>query len=163
MAEAYVTDTDTDLAVVRPRTIISAAIIGLVTGLIVWGLSQLIIRLIIEPVFCTTNSPSFSVCTQGGALGGNIAMVIAAAGSLFALVRVHTFRPLLVVLMSVIALWGIGSWVGAFHWYEAIFWSALLFALCYAAFAWLTQIRSFVIAVIVCLVVVIAARIIPIL
>jgi hypothetical protein len=163
MAEAYVTDSDSDIAVVRPRTIISVAIVGLVTGLIVWGLSELIIRLIITPVFCTTHSPAFSVCTQGGALGGNIAMVIAAAASLFALVRIHTFRPLLVVLMSVIALWGIGSWVGAFSWYEAMFWSALLFALCYAAFAWLTQIRSFVIALIVCTLVVLAARIIPIL
>lgn len=163
MAEAYMTDSETDIAVVRPRLIISAAIIGLVTGLLVWILSELIIRVIITPVFCTTNSPSFSVCTQGGALAGNIAMVIAAAASLFALVRIHTFRPLLVVLMSLIALWGLGSWVGPFSWYEAAFWSALLFALCYAAFAWLTQIRSFVIALIVCLVVVLAARIIPIL
>lgn len=163
MAETYMAESETDVAVVRPRTIISVAIIGLLTGLVVWGIGELIIRLIILPVFCTTNSPAFSVCAQGGSLAGNIAMILAGAASLFALVRIHTFRPLLVVLMSIITLWGLNSWVGGLAWYETLAWDVLLFGLCYATFAWLTQIRSFVFALIVCIVVVLAARIIPIL
>lgn len=163
MADEYTTEPQPKIADIRPLTMAYVALTGLILGFIAWGLTALISNYVIDPLFCRPDSANFSVCAQGGSLASNISAVFVAGFGLLALVRLGVFRPLLVALASAITLWGIGTWTGGMEWYVAVLWSGVLYALAYATYTWLSQIRSFVVALIAIIVVIAAARILPIL
>lgn len=163
MADEYTTEPQPKIADIQPLTMAYVALSGLILGFIAWGLTALISNYVIDPLFCRTDSANFSVCAQGGSLASNVALIFASGFGLLALVRLGIFRPLLVALASAITLWGLGTWVGGMEWYVALLWSGVLFALAYATYTWLSQIRSFVIALIAIIVVIAVARIVPIL
>ena len=163
MADEYTTEAQPKIADIRPLTMAYVALSGFILGLIAWGLMAVISNYVIDPLFCRADSANFSVCAQGGSLASNVAVIFASGFGLLALVRLGIFRPLLVALASAITLWGLGTWVGGMEWYAALLWSGILFALAYATYTWLSQIRSFVIALVAIIVVMAVARILPIL
>ena len=74
------------------------------------------------------------------------------------LVRIRVYRPLLVVLAVVLALWGIQSIVVVLPWYLALVGMVAVGALSYSLFAWIARLRSFVLAAIVTVVIAVLVR-----
>lgn len=154
---------NTTSAYVAPdrRSILGTVLTGLVVGLVGWLLSLAIQTWIIDPVFCRSPQ-TFAVCANGGTIGWVIAMILVSIASLLSLVRNGVFRPLLVVLASLIALWGASAWLGPLPWWQGMLWHGVLFALAYALFAWVARLSNFLIAVIITIVLIVAARLIVI-
>lgn len=134
------------------------AIVGALVGIATWLLSMLISSAVIEPLFCRSTE-TFSVCNNGGNISFSIAAVAAHIAGLFALVRTGTYRPLLVVLASVVTLWGLQVWLGNLAWFEATLFYAFVVAVSYALYAWLARIVSFGMSLAVILVVIILSRV----
>lgn len=143
------------------RSIVGTLVTGLAVGIIGWLLSLAIQMWIIEPIFCRSPQ-TFAVCANGGTVAWAIAMIIVSVASLLSLVRSGVFRPLLVVLASLITLWGVSAWLGPLPWWQAMLWHGLLFALAYLLFAWVARLSSFLLAVIISIVLIIAARLVVI-
>lgn len=143
------------------RPIIGATITGFMVGLIGWLVSMGLQMWIIEPIFCRS-AQSFGVCSNGGTIAWGVAMVIVSIIGLFGLVRGGVFRPLLVVLAALIALWGANSWLGAFEWWQSALWQGGLFAVAYGLFAWVARLMSFILALILTIVLIIGARLVVI-
>lgn len=141
------------------RSIIGVIITGLVVGLLGWMLSMAIQAWIIVPFFCRSTQ-TFSVCENGGTIGWVVAVIIVSILGLLSLVRTGVFRPLLVVLASLLALWGVSAWLGPLPWWQALLWHGALFAVAYALFAWVARLQSFLIALILTIVLIVLARVV---
>lgn len=163
MTETYVNQPRPKFAEMTVRTVVQVAILGAILGLIAWGVSALVANYVIDPLFCKAEGGNFSVCSQGGLLASNVASLLVGGLAVVALLRLGIFRPLLISLAAIITLWGIGPWMGALPWYESLIWTILLYAVAYLAFSWLARIRIFWIALLATVIVVVAARLLPIL
>lgn len=119
--------------------------IGLTTGLITWGLHQLLNKYLFTAVLC--KGVATNDCARSPEYALMVASVLGAMVGLFALVRIRAYRPLLVVIGSTIALWGFGGLFVGTLWYWALLIMAVLFGLAYALFSWLIRPRSFILAV----------------
>ena len=130
--------------------------IGGVVGLLVAG-SYLLLR---QYVFTATLCPGdeASTCLQSPVYSTIVAMVVGAITGLTLLVRARIFRPLLVILGSTISLWILVTqpMVTTLVWYWTLVAMTILFALVYGLFAWMARIRSFIVAVIVTILLVVA-------
>lgn len=136
---------------------IGAAVTGLAVGLVGWLVNMAIQAWIIEPIFCRSTQ-SFDVCANGGTISWAVALIIASIVGLLSLVRTGVFRPLLVVLATLIALWGVSAWLGPLPWWQALLWHGVLFAIAYSLFAWVARIQSFLFSLIVTIVLIIITR-----
>ena len=58
------------------------------------------------------------------------------------LVRFAVYRPLLVVLAAVVALWGLSSWLSTVGTVLTVVFTMLAYVFSYSAFAWLARIRN---------------------
>lgn len=139
------------------RQFMLVALTGLIVGGLIWALTSVISTYIFHPLMCREGN--------GGACGGVsqyseiLATIVASAAGLFSLVRLQAFRPLLVALASAISLWGVVGYTNTiFPWYSVLITAALLYAVAYLVFMWLTRIRVFLVAVLALLVLVIAIR-----
>lgn len=140
----------------EPLQLAQVAFVGAVTGAVVWLLTLLIRQIIFVPLFC--GDPNSGGCVGSAFTAGIFAGLIGAVLGLMGLVRMSVFRPLLIVLAALIALWGLGGWLSAVQWYQGLAWSVVLYAIVFTAFAWLVRPRVFGIAVGVIAVVIILAR-----
>jgi hypothetical protein len=139
------------------RQCVFIALTGLGIGIAVWILTNATSAYIFHPLMCREGN--------GGACGGVpqyseiLAIILASAAGLFSLVRLQTFRPLLIVLAGVISLWGIVGYTSVlFPWYEGLVITALLYMVACLTFMWITRIRLFWIVVVGLLIVIIAIR-----
>lgn len=161
MTESYVNQPRPKFAEMTGRMIVHVALLGMFLGLIAWGVTALVSNYVIDPLFCKADGGNFSVCSQGGLLASNLASLLVGVLGVVALLRLGVFRPLLISLAAVITLWGLGPWMGALPWYEALIWSVILYTIAYVAFSWLARVRVFWIALLATVILVVAARIIP--
>lgn len=147
-----------DMYVVATRsTVIGSAVIGLVAGALTWGLSLVLQKYFVEPVFCHTVD-SFGVCANGGTIAFNIALIITAIAAVVALVRVEGYRPLLVAIAVIATLWSANTWLGVQSWWEATLWMSFLSMLAYLVYSWIARITIFPASVLLMVIVIVAAR-----
>lgn len=130
--------------------------IGLVAGLLSWGLALLIDQYVLKSIFCQATITEQCAATTNYARG--IAMVLATGIAVFGLVKLQVFRPLLVGLGSVIALWGVWSTLSVLPIWQTALIAAVLFAVAYLFFAWIARIHSFILALVVTIIVVVGVR-----
>ncbi len=140
--------------------LISVLVVGAVTGLLTYALYFVFEHYIFTPTLCANTATNLGKCENVAALSTGFSSIIAGFVALFALVRQRTFRPLLIVLAVTIGLWNVVSLVVGLQWLIAAAVMTVLFAVAYAAFAWLSQIRSFVVSLVLVIVVVIALRVV---
>lgn len=160
MDQPTASETPSSLIDMRPATVIQVALLGVILGAISWLITLLLGRFVLDAIFCA-NEATTGVCLNTNVIAGNIALVLAAIGGVLGLVRLGVYRPMLVAIAVAITLWGVAGWVDGLMWYESLVWTIVLYALSYAALTWLVRPRTFLIAIILVLVVVIAARIVP--
>jgi hypothetical protein len=128
---------------------------GAAVGITAWLFGRLLNMWLFTPLFCRTGS---SICASAPQYANIGALILATGLGVFLLVRTQIYRPLLVGLAAALTLWGVLDGFHGVAWYLAAFVAALLFALAYGAFAWLARIRSFLVAVIVSVVLLIVVR-----
>jgi len=133
------------------------ALLGLLIGVGVWGLSWVIGQFIIDPILC--RDMALQACEDATSVAGNIAAIIGACVGLGLLLRRDVRRPVLIVAAVLVALWGLAGWLEGLSWLESLGWTAVLYALAYVAFTWLTRPRSLVAALLIAAVVVATARV----
>lgn len=132
---------------------------GAATGVLYVVLTYLIGHFIIEALYC---GPSLNVenCTNSLGTAGNIAAILVGTIGLGVMVSLRVVRPLVVVIATAITLWGLSLWTEGLAWGEIVAWSALLYALAYALFAWLCRFNATIPVVFVSLVIAVIARIV---
>lgn len=121
---------------------IQIAVLGVGLGIGAWILSAIVRNVVIVPLFC--GDPGTSACVNSSDVAANTASVIIVIAGLMGLVRLSVYRPLLIVLATLVSLWGIGAWTSSLSWFESLAWFVVLYALCYVAFSWLVRPQSFV-------------------
>ena len=128
------------------RDFLSALVCGAGVGLFVGVLYALLSTLVFGAVLCRPGQAE--QCAQAPQYAMIVAAIIGAIAGLVALARVRIYRPLFVVLFSTVSLWAAHQLVVTYPWYWASLILLALFAIAYALFAWLARIRSFVVAAI---------------
>lgn len=163
MSEKPTTETpQSDKYPLEIRPIIQLLLVGAATGALGWLLYLLTTKYFIYPVFCASPE-TFAICKNGGTIAWIIAHLVALTASVAVLARFSVYRPLLIVIATLIALWGSHSWLGGMEWYIGLLWSTILFALAIAAFGWLARSVNFLVALVGSLLVIVAVRLVLIL
>lgn len=136
--------------------LVGIAITGALTGLITIVLAYILNKFVFGAILC--RGTSLTECARTPEYAMAVAIILGAVVALFNLVRIRTYRSLLVVIAATLSLWGFTALVWNMPWYVAGIVSILLFALSYLLFAWLARIRSFVISVIAIVAMVVVTR-----
>ena len=138
-----------------PRELVGIGLTGAIVGLVVSVLMYLFTTYVFGAVLCReqgndcTNAPFYSMI---------VSMVIGDLAGLAMLARQRIYRPLLIVIAVIIALWGFHTIIAGMVWWLAGIAAAIVFALAYMLFAWLARLRNFIIAIVLTIVVIVAVR-----
>lgn len=155
MAKARVVQPEPVVTLMRIADVGRVMVIGAIIGLAAVALYFVLSKYVFTPILCGQFAGG-DRCDSTLQFANALALIFAGVAGLFALVRQRVFRPLLVVLLSTIALWQvIPAAVSLNGWLLAVF-MAVLFALAYGLFTWIVQIRSFAVAAIISVVLVVA-------
>lgn len=138
-----------------------AAIAGALMGLLVWLLNLLLQNFLFIPLFC--DSTQAQNCASGQTWAWWLAAVIIGLVSLYTLAKANIYRPLLVIIASLIAVWGMWTWLGGFTWWQAALWQAIIFALAYALFTLLARINNFLLSLAAIVAAIIVVRLVSLL
>lgn len=138
------------------RDLLGTIVTGLGIGILTSGIYFLMNRFVFAAVLCRSGSDSD--CINAPLYAMIVAMVFGAIAGLAALAALRIYRPLLIVIATSVVMWGFSSLVSTMPWYFAILIPAVLFALLYGLFAWVARIRSFVVALLVTVVLVVMLR-----
>ena len=156
VVEEPVTTRVSPLVGMPSRDFISTLLCGVGVGLIVALLAFLMNKFVFGAVLCRPQS--MTECAQAPNYAMIVAMVIGAIAGVVSLARLRVYRPLLIVLAATVALWGLNGLVSGLAWYWALLVFALLFGLAYGLFAWISRVRSFVLALVITIVMVVIIR-----
>lgn len=155
----YIAESQPSIIEIDTKTFMKVVFTGFVVGVVTWLLAFLMQKYIFQSLFC--GGDQVAACSNSVAYAGNIAAVITSILGLTALVKLAVFRPLLIVLATLVSLWGMAVWLENLSVIENIAFSGILYALAYAAYTWLARIRNAVVMVILVVVVAVATRVIP--
>jgi hypothetical protein len=139
------------------RELVATLIGGAVIGAVVVALYLLLNHFVFTAVLCRPQAPAD--CSQAPSYAMIVAQVIGVIAGIGMLVRLRIYRPLLVVLATLISLWTLQALIAPLAWYFAVLAAAVLFGLSYALFAWVARIRSFILALVITVVLVVVIRI----
>jgi hypothetical protein len=128
----------------------------MVAGLISWGLAIVIGEYALKGIFCQALITEQCAATAGYSRGAGI--VLATIIAVFALVKMQVFRPLLVGICVMVSLWDIASVLMMLPAHLAAMLFAGLFGLAYLAFMWIARLRSFGMALVLMIVMVVVVR-----
>lgn len=140
------------------REVMGVLIVGAIVGIIVSVSYFLLEKYVFGAVLCRDGADA--TCSQAPSYAMVVAMVLGAILGLLGLVQGRVYRPLLVVIASVVTMWGFDGLVEDLTWYWAGIASVLFFAFTYLLYSWVVRIRSFVLASIVTITLVTLARVI---
>lgn len=137
------------------RSIAAVVLAGFLVGAVGWLAYSALLTWVVGPLVCDGAS---GACQNGGVVSYWFAMIVASGLGLIALIRSGVYRPLLVVIAALAALYGVQSWLHDTSWYEAAAWQGLLYAVTYGLLSWVSRTASFGLTLIVFVVIVVAVR-----
>lgn len=158
MSDTNVNDTPQSLIAMTIKKLLFIIAIGAVAGAVIWGLTLVLDTYVYKAILC--NRDAAVQCASSQQYATITAAIIGAAAGLFGLVRLHVFRPLLIVIAAFISLWGLLPLIAALPWYGGMLIAMVMYGLAFGVFAWLVRVRKFYIALIIVVLVVIAVRLI---
>lgn len=138
------------------REVMTTLGIGAAVGLLVAGAYVLLEKYVFAAVLCRAGADAS--CYQAPEYAMIVAMVIGAIIGLLALIQARVFRPLLVVLATVISLWGMSSLMNDYAWYWQLLIAVGFFAGTYLLYSWIARTRSFLVASIITIALVVLMR-----
>ncbi len=133
---------------------------GVLVGLITLALYAVLDKYILTPGLCSEVGTVTGRCENKLYFANAFAMVLGAFAGLFIMVQQRVFRPLLVVILATAGLWNIIMVTTDLSWWLHALIIAVLFGITYVAFAWLVQLRNFLVALILAVILVIAMRLV---
>lgn len=136
----------------------SVALLGVGLGVIYWLLAAFLQYVVLSPQLC--GPIEANTCTSVSTLAGSISAIIVAVAGLFATIRIHAFRPLIVVVAVAITLWGLYDWTVGLFWLEGIFWCALLYGFGYLLYSLVTKFVRLTWVLVAAVLLVLVARVI---
>lgn len=139
------------------REVVRTIVTGVVVGLVVIAIYLLLNKYLFGAVLCRPQSPS--ECGQAPTYAIVAAQVIGIIVGLGALARLRIYRPLFVVIATVITLWTLQLLISPLPWFGALLAGAVLFGLSYGLYAWIARIRSFILAAVIAIVLIVLVRI----
>jgi hypothetical protein len=131
-------------------------IVGLIVGLLTWSLAQLLDMYLFKGMICQ-GSVSMR-CDASLTYASALAVVLGGVVGSLTLAKLQVYRSLLVTIASTITLWGLPIITSDWSWQAALLATVGLFAVSYSMYAWIARIRSFPMAAIVTIVLVVVAR-----
>lgn len=157
MTEQTTATTETPVAISPVRTLAVLFGSGALAGVISIGLAVVLERYIFARILC---GPEGVICESASSTGAWVAFLVGALAALSILVAQRIYRPLMVVIMVSVALWGIATLVGVISggFLQAAVAAGLL-GVAYAFFGHVATIRNFYIALLVSIIVVVIVRI----
>lgn len=156
MTDTYAGDAQTSLVTMNMKKLAFIIMFGAIAGLATWGLTILLDTYIYKAILC--NGDAAVQCASSYQYATTTATIIGAAVGLFGLVRLHVFRPLLIVLASFVSLWGLLTLVQPLSLYVELIAVVGLYAVAFGLFGWLARIKRFYIAIILVIVVAFVTR-----
>lgn len=131
---------------------------GALIGLVTYALYVALDRYVFTPALCGSGVGFPERCGSKEYFASTLAMVVGAFAGIFVFVQQRVYRPLLVIILATVALWNIFTIGSAAAWWVFALLVLVLFALTYAAFAWLVQIRNLYLALGVSLLLLVVVR-----
>ncbi len=129
---------------------------GAVIGALSVGLYVLFYTYIFQAVLCRDQANT--ACGQAATYAAITTAFIASFVAVVVLAHIRVYRPLLIILAAILALWGIQSIVVVLPWYWALAGMIAVGALAYSLFAWIARIRSFILSAVVAIVIAVIIR-----
>lgn len=129
---------------------------GALVGLFGWIVYRALGLWVFEPLFCP--HLALAACSSAATAADAAGLLVAAGLGLFLLVRLQVFRPLFIGLAALLTLWGSLTLASELVWYWALLVLIGLFAAAYLLFGWVGRLRSFLLAVITAVVILIIVR-----
>ena len=136
-------------------SVLVIGIVGALLGLLFFGLSVVLDKFMIEPIFCKAD---VSNCMSAISISGDISTIIVATIGILAMIGLKMARPLIVSLSSALSLWGLATMTSNMGWAEAAFWAVLLYTITYILFSWIARYLLLKPVLVAMLVIVIMAR-----
>lgn len=127
--------------------------VGLLTALSYFALENYVFG----PLLCEGTA---TACEDSSLYATIVSIVLGSVIGLVALVQARVYRPLLIVLAASVTMWGFGSLVNDLAWYWGLLLAVLFFGLVYSLYAWIARVRSFIVAAVVTIILVVAARLV---
>jgi hypothetical protein len=139
-----------------PMAAIQVFVIGLLVGFLVHAGTLGLQQYALEPLFCQQNNDQY--CSNTGQMAAVLSILVFHFLGLVALVRIGVIRPLLVVIASIVTLYGAHAWLAGQTWWMGGIYSALLVGVAYLYFTWINRMTLFPVAIGLTVVSVIIAR-----
>ena len=158
MSDTYNVDMPASLVPMSIKKLMMVILAGALAGLVTWGLATVFDMYIYKAILC--NNDAAIQCASSYQYASTTATIIGLTVGLFGLVRLHVFRPLLIIIAVLVSLWGLLESLTAAPWYVTALATAGLYGVAFGAYAWFVRVRRFYIALIVVLVIVVAIRLI---
>ncbi len=140
---------------ISPVSILQTLAVGLVVGFLMYvgflGLQQFAF----DPVLCRDNG---QYCANSSILSVVTSVIIFQFVGLVALVRIGVIRPLLVVLATIVTVYGFHVWLGGLSWWVGALYLSLLVGFSYIYYTWINRMSVFPVALGLTLLSVIVAR-----
>jgi hypothetical protein len=156
MSTAYQQEKPAPFIAMSGRQLAGTMGVGVVAGLLGWGLALLLDTYVFQGLFCQATITQ--QCASTTQYATTTAAILSTAIAVFALVKLQVFRPLLVGVSVAASLWGVASTLALLPWYGAMLASIGTTALAYVAFMWAARFRSFLMSVVIMVVIVVAVR-----
>ena len=137
------------------RELMATIAVGVGVGLLV-ALVAYLNTFVFGVVLCRPQSSA--ECGQAPHYAAIVAMIVGAIAGVVALARLRVYRPLLIVIAATIALWGVSAMLSGIMWYWSVAALAVIFGLVYGLFSWASRLRSFILAVVIVVVLIVAIR-----
>ena len=138
------------------RELMATIAVGVGVGLLVALVSYLMNTFVFGVVLCRPQSSA--ECGQAPHYAAFVAMIVGAIAGVVTLARLRVYRPLLIVIAAAIALWGVSAMLSGLAWYWFVAILAVIFGLAYGLFSWASRLRSFILAIVVVIVLIVAIR-----
>ena len=149
-------ETRSNLVPMTWRELARIGAIGAVIGALSVGLYVLFYTYIFQAVLCRDQANT--ACGQAATYAAITTAFIASFVAVVVLAHIRVYRPLLIILAAILALWGIQSIVVVLPWYWALVGMIAVGALAYSLFAWIARIRSFILSAVVAIVIAVIIR-----
>ena len=149
-------ETRSNLVPMTWRELARIGAIGAVIGALSVGLYVLFHTYIFQAVLCRDQANT--ACGQAATYAAITTAFIASFVAVVVLAHIRVYRPLLIILAAILALWGIQAIAAVLPWYWALAGMIAVGALAYSLFAWIARIRSFILSAVVAIVIAVIIR-----
>lgn len=142
-----------------PRSnFIRILLLGGVIGLLVWGLGFMLNRFVFDVYFCQGEVSSQCGSAKNYAVAA--ASLVGVIVALWGLIRFGVYRPLLVVIASMLSTWGIVQMSWSLDTLSGLIVTVLFYAASFGLFSWVSRIREFWITLVIIALLVMGVRLV---